>query len=228
MHDSTAAFLLAAAAACTTLLGWLIMATAGRMWHARAYGATLLLAAGAMVAISVLQLLPAALASGLGPLSVAGWVLTGALLVIVMGLVPRLLNVGGGRLARSAALVAIAVGLHNVPEGAATASAALLSVRGGIVTAIAVGLHNIPEGIAVAAPVLAGGGSKVRAFWYTGIATAGEVAGAGLALLYSQALSGERTGGLLALVAGIMITLSLSELGPAGWSLFRTRTALAS
>lgn len=222
----TTAFLLASAAASTTLLGWLV-ATTGRMWHPRMLGMTLLLAGTAMLAISSLQLIPTSLASGLATTAVAIWAVSGALIVVVMGLLARLLK-GSSPLARGAVLVAVAIGLHNIPEGAATASAALLSVRSGIVTAIAVGLHNIPEGMAVATTAIAGGGSRTRAFWYTCVATAGEVLGAVLALAYSESLTDDRTAGLLALVAGIMITLSLVELLPSGWSLLRRYPASRS
>ena len=65
------AFLLASAAASTTMLGALI-ATSGRPWPARVFGVTLLLVAGAMVLISVLELFPAAVDAGLSVARVAG------------------------------------------------------------------------------------------------------------------------------------------------------------
>jgi ZIP family zinc transporter len=82
-------------------------------------------------------------------------------------------------------------------------------------------LHNIPEGIAVSAPVLASGGSRTRAFWYTAIATGGEILGAVIAVAFAETLTDSRSAALLALVAGIMITLSVVELGPAGVGLMR-------
>jgi ZIP family zinc transporter len=204
------------------MLGWLITVT-GRPWSPRVFGITLLVVAAAMITISGVELLPTAVRSGLSVPATAAMVSIGAGIVVVMQLVSRRGQTAGRTLANSAVLIAVAVGLHNVPEGSATAAAALLSVQGGVVTAIAVGLHNIPEGIAVAAPVLAGGGSKVRAFWYTLIATAGEVLGAGLVLVLAETFTETRVAALLALVGGIMITLSILEIAPSGLALLRHR-----
>ena len=167
------AFLLASAAASTTMLGALI-ATSGRPWPARVFGVTLLLVAGAMVLISVLELFPAAVDAGLSVARVAGLALIGALIVVGMQILARRLRPDGNRLAMSASLIAVAIGLHNIPEGAVTAATAMLSVEAGLVTATALALHNVPEGIAVAAPVMAAGGGRARAYWFTFIATAGK------------------------------------------------------
>lgn len=203
------------------MIGW-ALAASRRSWPPRAFGAAMIVAAVAMVLISGFELLPTALDQGLGAAQVAGWVVLGAIVVVTMHVIAERLELGGSKLGRSALLVAVAIGLHNVPEGAAPLAAALLSWPAGVVTAVAVALHNIPEGLAVSAPVLASGGSRTRAFWYTAIATSGEISGAVLALLFAGALTDSRTAALLALVAGIMITLSVVELGPAGLGLLRT------
>lgn len=219
------AFLLAVAAASTTMIGWVITAS-GRPWSPKVFGITLLAVAAAMILISTLELLPTAVRSGLSIAATFGMALVGAGIVVVMQILARRGQPAGRTLASSAVLIAVAVGLHNVPEGGATAAAAILSVQSGLVTAIAVGLHNIPEGIAVAAPVIAGGGSKVRAFWYTGIATLGEVLGAALVLVLAESFTPTRVAGLLALVGGIMITLSILEIAPSGFVLMRSRTVV--
>ncbi|MEZ5119307.1 MAG: hypothetical protein R2686_05290 [Candidatus Nanopelagicales bacterium] len=214
------AFLLAAAAASTTMLGALI-ATSGRPWPAKVFGVTLLLVAGAMVLISALELFPAAVAAGLSVAAVTGLALVGALVVVGMQILARRLRPDGSRLALSASLIAVAIGLHNIPEGAVTAATALLSVEAGLVTATALALHNVPEGIAVAAPVMAAGGGRARAYWFTFIATAGEIAGALMVLAFAEAFTEVRIAGLLAVVGGIMVTLSLLEIAPAGIGLWR-------
>jgi ZIP family zinc transporter len=217
-----AAFALATAAALATLIGWAIAASR-RTWSPRVFGWAILLAALAMILISSLQLLPSAVENGLSVMAVSGWAILGALVVIGMHYLAEFFEVGGSRLGRSALLVAIAIGLHNIPEGAAPMAAALLSWPAGLVTALAVALHNIPEGIAVSAPVLAAGGSRTTALWFTAIATGGEIAGAALAFTFSGVLTEQRIAALLACVAGIMITLSVVELGPSGLSLVRQR-----
>ncbi|MCB0914830.1 MAG: ZIP family metal transporter [Actinobacteria bacterium] len=219
-----AAFALATAAALATMIGW-ALAASRRTWPPKVFGWAILLAAAAMLLISSLELLPSAISGGLSLPAALGWVVLGAVLVIALHYAADLFDLGGNRLGRSALLVAIAIGLHNVPEGAAPMAAALLSWPAGLVTALAVALHNIPEGIAVSAPVLASGGSRTRAFWFTAVATGGEIAGAALALVFSGVLTETRIAALLALVAGIMMTLSLVELAPSGWSLVRRRAA---
>jgi ZIP family zinc transporter len=54
------------------------------------------------------------------------------------------------QLMRLGLLSALAIGIHNFPEGLATFVAALHDTKVGIPIAIAIALHNIPEGIAVA------------------------------------------------------------------------------
>jgi len=217
------AFLLAVVAASTTILGWLI-ATTGRPWSPRVFGVTLVAVAVAMILISSLELIPTAISTGLSVGATTAMVLVGAAIVVAMQLVAHRGRPAGRTLAGSAALIAVAIGLHNIPEGGATAAAALLSVQSGLVTAAAVGLHNVPEGIAVAAPVIASGGSRMRAFWYTGVATVGEVLGAAMVLGLAETFTETRVAGLLAVVAGIMITLSLVEIAPSGFALLRGRT----
>lgn len=219
-----AACALAVAAALATLLGWGLTAWR-RQWPPRVLGLTLVLAAAAMLLVSTLELIPTAVATGLSVTSAGALVAIGGVTVIALHLVAHRLEWGANHLHRSAMIVAIAIGVHNIPEGAAPVGAALLSVEAGVVTAIAVGLHNIPEGIAVSAPVLAAGGTRLRAFVYTCIATGGEITGAMVAVLFAGTLNESRTAALLAFVAGIMVMLSLVELGPAGLRLLRNAPA---
>lgn len=215
-----AAFALASAAALATMIGW-ALAASRRTWPPKVLGYAILFAAVAMILISAGELLPTAVANGLSLPAALGWMAIGAAVVVGMHYVAGLVHLGGSALGRSAILVAVAIGLHNVPEGAAPMAAALLSWPAGLITAAAVALHNIPEGIAVSAPVLASGGSRTKAFWFTAVATAGEIGGAALALTFSGVLTEPRIAALLAFVAGIMVTLSVVELAPSGLGLVR-------
>ena len=53
------------------------------------------------------------------------------------------------------------------PEGLATFASALYDVKVGIPIAIAIALHNVPEGISVAIPIYHATGSRKQAFWYS-------------------------------------------------------------
>jgi len=227
MSTQIAAFLLAVAAASATMLGWAIAASR-RTWPPSVFGWAMLASAIAMILISSLELLPEALDSGLSVARVVGLALAGAALVLGLRWIADRILGRPSSLQRTALVVAVAIGLHNIPEGAAPVGSTFISIQTGIVVALAIGLHNIPEGIAVSAPVLAEGGSRTRAFWYAMVATGGEILGAVIALLFVDALTPARTGGLLAFVAGIMITLSVVELGPAGVRLVRGGSVAAS
>lgn len=112
-------------------------------------------------------------------------------------------------------LTALAIGIHNFPEGMATFMSSLSDPGLGITIAAAVALHNIPEGISVAVPIYFGGGGRrraVRAAFIAGLAEpAGTLVGA---LLLLPFLDDALMGVIFAAVAGIMVFISLDELLP--------------
>lgn len=121
-----------------------------------------------------------------------------------------------GRLLRMGAMTAIAIGIHNFPEGLATFTAALSDPQIGIAIAVAVAIHNIPEGIAISVPVYYATGSKRKAFRLSFLSGLAEPVGA-LAgyLLLLPVMSDVLMGILFSFVAGIMVFISLDELLPA-------------
>ncbi|TAJ43645.1 zinc transporter ZupT [Methanofollis fontis] len=117
---------------------------------------------------------------------------------------------------RTGLLAALAIALHNVPEGMATFYAATADLRIGVPIAVAIAIHNIPEGIAVSVPICCATGSRWRAFGYALISGLAEPAGALIAFLILLPFLSARVLGLLfASVAGIMIFVALDELLPA-------------
>ena len=120
------------------------------------------------------------------------------------------------RLARMGLLTALAIGIHNFPEGLATFAAALANPALGVSIAVAIAIHNIPEGISVSVPVYYATGSKKKAFWLSFLSGLSEPVGAltGYLLLRSF-FSPTVFGVLFASVAGIMVFISLDELLPA-------------
>ena len=63
---------------------------------------------------------------------------------------------------RSGLIMLFAIALHNVPEGLAMGAAGYHDAALGLTIAIMIGLHNIPEGMAISAPLISGGLSKVK------------------------------------------------------------------
>ena len=111
---------------------------------------------------------------------------------------------------------ALAIGIHNFPEGLATFIAALNDTGLGIAIAVAIAIHNIPEGIAVSVPIYYATGSKKKAFWYSFSSGLAEPVGAMIGfLILMPFLSPLLFGMIFAGVAGIMVFISIDELLPA-------------
>lgn len=119
------------------------------------------------------------------------------------------------RLLRTGLLTALAIGIHNFPEGLATFMAALQDPKLGIAIALAIALHNIPEGISVSVPIYYATGSRRRAFTYSLLSGLAEPAGALIGfLLLRPFMTPGVVGGLFGVVAGIMVYISLDQLLP--------------
>ncbi|WP_042354050.1 zinc transporter ZupT [Bacillus rubiinfantis] len=111
---------------------------------------------------------------------------------------------------------ALAIGIHNFPEGIATFTSALQDPKLGIAIAVAIAIHNIPEGIAVSVPVYFATGDKKRAFKLSFLSGLSEPIGALAAYLFLMPFLNEVMFGIIfAAVAGIMVFISLDELLPA-------------
>jgi zinc transporter, ZIP family len=119
------------------------------------------------------------------------------------------------KLMRMGLFSALAIAIHNFPEGLATFVAAMDNTKLGIGIAIAVAIHNIPEGIAVAVPIFQATGSKRKAFLYALLSGLAEPVGAIIGYFLIITLIGEvNFGFVFAFVAGIMVYISLDELLP--------------
>ncbi|MBT4400229.1 MAG: zinc transporter ZupT [Bacteroidetes bacterium] len=120
------------------------------------------------------------------------------------------------KLLRVGLFTAVAVGIHNFPEGMASFTAALIEPELGIAIAIAIAIHNIPEGIAVSVPVFFATGSKKKAFWAAFLSGLAEPIGALLVwLILMPFMSQAMLGIIFSMIAGIMVFISLDELLPA-------------
>jgi len=110
---------------------------------------------------------------------------------------------------------AIAIGLHNFPEGLATFVAALQDPKVGAILAVAIAIHNIPEGLCVALPIYYASGSRVKGFLWALLSGASEFVAALLGWAILASVFSENTYAILfGLVAGMMIMISIKELLP--------------
>lgn len=131
-------------------------------------------------------------------------------------------HAGTKKLMRMGLFTAVAITIHNFPEGLATFLSALQDPELGVAIAIAIALHNIPEGISVSVPIFYATGNRGKAFLYSLLSGVAEPFGAVIAFAaISLFLSGDASvmppqimGILFAAVAGIMVYISLDELLP--------------
>lgn len=119
------------------------------------------------------------------------------------------------RLLRMGLFSAMAIAIHNFPEGLATFLATLEDPHLGVAIAIAIAIHNIPEGISVSVPIFYATGNRKRAFGLSFLSGLSEPVGAAVGYLVLRTfLSSGVLGVTFALVAGIMVYISLDELLP--------------
>nr|UWI51152.1 zinc transporter ZupT [Clostridioides difficile] len=118
-------------------------------------------------------------------------------------------------LLRTGIFTAMAIAIHNFPEGLATFISALDDPTIAIPIAIAIAIHNIPEGISVSVPVYYATGDKKKAFYYSFLSGMSEPLGAIIGYVLLRNFLNDTTLGIVfAIVGGIMVFISLDELLP--------------
>jgi Predicted divalent heavy-metal cations transporter len=124
-------------------------------------------------------------------------------------------NLHSDKLMRTGIFTALAIAIHNFPEGLATFVSALQEPSLAIPIVAAIAIHNIPEGIAVSVPIYYATGNKKKAFLYSVASGLSEPLGAVIGYLILMPFMNDMTYGILfAAVAGIMVFISLDELLP--------------
>lgn len=186
--------------------------------------------AGVMVYVSMIEILPKAqesLAIDLGDkLGSTVGVIAFFIGMFLIGLIDKFIpseenpheikhTDDNNKLMRMGVFTALAIGIHNFPEGLATFIASLQSLEVAIPVVVAIAIHNIPEGIAVSVPVYHATGSKKKAFMYSFVSGLSEPIGALVGwLLLMPIMSDAVFGVVFALVAGIMVFISFDQLLP--------------
>lgn len=194
--------------------------------------------AGVMIYVSFMEILVKAKESLVGELaeSTGNWLTVGGFFagMVLIALIDRFIPEqgnphelkkvedmrkspnGDGNLLKMGSFTALAIGLHNFPEGIATFTAALQDPALGIAIAVAIAIHNIPEGIAVSVPIYFSTGSRKKAFKLSFLSGLAEPVGAIVAFLFLMPFLNDIMFGIIfAAVAGIMVFISLDELLPA-------------
>lgn len=223
------AFSLTLAAGLSTAIGGLVVLK--RREPSAGFLATALgFSAGVMLWISFMEILPTAsddLSEKIRQPSLAATLaFFGGIAVIALidRLVPAAVNphethdegnVNVDQLRKMGIMMALAIGIHNFPEGFATFLSGMESLTIAVPVAIAIAIHNIPEGISVAIPIWRASGSRMKGFKWAALTGFAEPLGALIGYLLLLPVLGPVTMGIaLAMVAGIMVFISLDELLP--------------
>lgn len=228
------AFLLTLIAGLSTGIGSCI-ALLARRTNRKFLSISLGFSAGVMVYVSMVEILSSAqstLAGAAGERA-GGWLTAAGFFggILLIALIDRLVpseenphevrrvereNTPPAKLMRMGALTAMAIALHNFPEGLATFVSALQEPGVAIPIVAAIAIHNIPEGIAVSVPIYQATGSRRKAFRYSFLSGLAEPAGALIGWLILMPVMNDVAFGLIfASVAGIMVFISFDELLPA-------------
>lgn len=118
-------------------------------------------------------------------------------------------------LKRMGFMMALAIGIHNFPEGFATFMAGTANASIALSVTLAIALHNIPEGIAVAVPVYFATGSRKKAFFWSFLSGLAEPIGGLLGYAVFSGFNSTMILGItFAFVAGIMVYIAIDELLP--------------
>ncbi len=227
------ALIICAAAALATVIGGTAVLVAHRS-NARVLAFGLAFAGGAMVYISLIEIFGKSL-SAFSEIHApdAAYIYTTlaffagiGLLAVIDRLVPNPhggIEFNGGQaeghdhrhVSRLGIMAALAITIHNFPEGMATFFATLDDPVVGVPLAAAIALHNIPEGVSIAIPVYYATGSKGKAVLATFISALAEPLGAIIGyVILAPFLSAAVYGVTFAMIAGVMVFLALDELLP--------------
>ena len=193
--------------------------------------------AGVMIYVSFAELMPESLEmlESVHGHDLAAWIMAGAFFagVFFIGIIDRLVpehenphearkveevheGIDRDKMHRMGIFAALAIAIHNFPEGMATFFATLADPTLGVAIAIAIALHNIPEGIAVAVPIYYATKSRAKAFWLSMSTGLAEPLGALVGyMILRPFISPGMMGFIFAFIAGIMVFISLDELFPA-------------
>lgn len=214
-------FIITFLAGCSTLIGFLFIYIKND--SNKILISSLAFASGVMLLISIIDLIPSSFSLiGNTYYFIPSFLITS--LFIVVGIIFSMLidkylpdnnNYNNPSLYRVGMISMLALIFHNIPEGIATFLTSNHDLNLGITLAIALALHNIPEGISVGIPIYYSTGNKKKAFLYTFISGMSEFLGAIIASIFLVKFSNDLfMGCLYAIIAGIMMHISIYELLP--------------
>ncbi len=220
------AFILSFLAGISTVIGAFVIFF-DRNKNSKIVTISLSFAAGVMICVSLTDLLPNSFNMILDSNNVFPKLIL-TLIFMVIGIIISMLidkylpseyeNKDNKGLYKIGIISMVAIILHNIPEGIATFITSSNNLKLGITLTIAIALHNIPEGISIAVPIYHSTGNKKQAILYALLSGMSEVLGSVLAYLFlAPFINDHIMAALYAIIAGIMIHISVYELIPGAY-----------
>ena len=175
-------------------------------------------AAGVMITVSIIDLLPEAFILLHSELNLFLSIIYISIFIIINLIISMFIDKyvpTNDSLYKIGIVSMLAIIMHNIPEGIATFMASNKSINLGIKICIAIALHNIPEGISISIPIYYATKSRVKAILYTFISGISEPIGAFLAYLFlGPYINNKIMSYILCIIIGIMIQIPMYELLP--------------
>lgn len=180
---------------------------------------SLAFAAGVMASVSIFSLVPESfellnIIFQKKP-SIVLMLIFGLIGIFIASIIETIFKKIDNKLYKVGIISALALMIHNLPEGILTFSTTSTNISLGLTLALSIMCHNIPEGISISIPIYYSTKSKLKAFLYTAISGFSEILGALITFLFlKDYINNNFIGVMLSITSGIMIYISLFELLP--------------
>ena len=221
MNEVIFPFILTLIAGLSTMIGTIFIFTKMNINKLTKY--FLAFAAGVMISVSLLDLIPESLnfiiknniKSKSFIILITGIIIGIIISVVIDKIIPQNINVNNKKIYRVGIFSMIAIIIHNIPEGIITFLTSSTNISIGIMLTIAIALHNLPEGISISVPIYTATNSKKRAVGYTFISALAEPLGAIIALIFLKPIiTNTVMGFMISITAGIMLHIGIFQLVP--------------
>jgi ZIP family zinc transporter len=176
-------------------------------------------AAGVMLGISFMSLVPEAIRLSSPTTCVVGVVIGSLIMYALDRMIPHIHpelceQEQGANLKKTATYLFMGIFLHNFPEGMAIGMGSVSSTRQSFLIALAIAIHNIPQGICTSAPYYHVTGKRLKSFLVSSSTALPIIGGFVVSHYLYQRISNETIGLLVGATAGLMIYISADELIP--------------
>jgi ZIP family zinc transporter len=190
-------------------------------------------AAGVMLAISFLKLIPESIGLSSIWICAIGIILGSIVMFAIDRLIPHIhpelcSDEQGKKLEKTAIFLIIGIFLHNFPEGMAMGIGSVSEFSLSLVIALSLAIHDIPEGICTSAPFYYISKNRLKSFLVSFSTAIPTIIGFLFAYFLFPEIPLAFVGLLIAATAGLMIYISSDELIPTSCSKMTNHSTIFS